>query len=135
MASHRNAQCTRRGRLPFYSRYFDISSAGVDFFAQQLMHRYRCVNGYINPPWVLMQAVVDYLKESRARGTLIVPQQIPPPAWWPMVIAPEFALAMVCLVRAGEPDVFMHPSSDYERALGPTPFAVWAIAFDLTLEP
>lgn len=135
MASGRNAQRypNTDHPLPFFSRFFEPGSAGCDFFAQLL--NTACgvpQNGYINPPWVLIPAVISYLREAEARGTIIVPEMHPAPAWWPLVMDPSFAKAMLCIAQAGDLDVFLQPSRDYLSSVGPCPFAVWAVAFDFS---
>lgn len=133
MASHRNAQRhpVTGDRLPFYSRYHDVGAAGVDMFAQDLRSYGPILcNGYINPPWVLLPAVLAYLRESHAVGTIIVPELVPLPLWWPIVMDPAFCRHAVRVTQRDTRDVFLHPSSDYRRSIGPCPFAVWAVAFD-----
>jgi hypothetical protein len=135
MASHRNAQSLpmTSEALPFFSRFHDLNSTGVDFFAQPLRYLFgRLANGYINPPWVLIPAVLAYLRESGAIGTIILPELHPLPLWWSVAFSPDFCLHALRLSSAQELDVFLHPSSDYTRSLGPCPFAVWAVAFDFS---
>ena len=63
-ASATNAQ------LPvFNTRYWEPGSAGVDALAQN----WQGVNNYINPPFRLLDVIVEKLSSSRAPATIIAP--------------------------------------------------------------
>lgn len=142
MASARNVQARPDGSpLPFFSWLADVGCAGVNFFAQDLRFDpvdpsssapRRPSNGYLNPIWKLIPHALAYVEESQARGTIIVPRLEPLPAWWPVVMSPRFARAIQQVASKGDLNVFLHPSCQYRRSVGPVPFDVFAVAFDFS---
>ena len=62
----------RTAQLPIYNSYFaDPYTSAVDAFAQKWVG-----NNYINPPFFLLNRVINKVVQDRATATIIAP-------WWP----------------------------------------------------
>jgi hypothetical protein len=61
----------------FYTRFPDPSHMPVDFFRQSLAEE----NNYINPPWALLNRVVEHIVDHKATATVVAPYW-PRQAWF-----------------------------------------------------
>ena len=132
MASTGNVQKHRSGKeLPFYSRFEDEGSLGVNAFAQNLAKDQSGSprNVYINPPFVLMLQTLALLREQQARATIIVPEWHGA-AWWPLAVGQ--CVRMRLLAEAGSTSVFFRRTSSGLVSTGQVPFRTWAFLFDFS---
>ena len=68
-------------KLPkFFSRFWNPSTSGVDFFAQNLEPE----NCLVVPPVSLVARAVHYLSLHKARATIVVPVWRSP-SFWPLI--------------------------------------------------
>lgn len=102
MASAWNTRCTR-----YYSRFRSPSAAGLDIFAQDCARDTagRREHGWCNPPFVMVQSVLDHLLAQRATFTIVVPERIE--AWWPVLRSA--ATWSSCIAHAGDRGVVEFP--------------------------
>ena len=66
--------------IVFYSRFWNVYSAGVDAFTVD----WRGINGLFVPPVSLIPRVLVYMRQCGAVGTLILPYW-PSASYWPML--------------------------------------------------
>lgn len=90
----------------FLSPFPCPDSAGVDFFAQPVETE---TNLYVYPPFIMIPAVLAYLRERGCEATVVLPAIKPHPAWWPLV--KNHGKGYITLGYAGEKGVFATPSS------------------------
>ena len=86
MALDSNTQKDKSGSpLPHFTPYPLPGSNGINLFSQTLR---REENYYCFPPFCMIQHVIKFLTESETRPirvTLVVPEILPCPHWWPML--------------------------------------------------
>ena len=71
MATYANVNRTPQGTpLPFFSRYFDAKSKGVNLFSQDLS---QITSPFCFPPEPVISMVLGYLKAQRKSCVLLIP--------------------------------------------------------------
>jgi hypothetical protein len=83
------ATCPRhpltREKLPYVSRALDLDSRSINFFSVnwgQVLKTGERERVYVNPPFVMVGAVVSWLQQTKARGVCLVPHTaVPWPLW------------------------------------------------------
>ena len=83
-------------------------SAGVNLFCQALTRIIEISNPYMFPPFGLIGPVLTLLLPFRIPFTIVVPEFIPPPYWWPELIARS--THTLCLGKRGDKRVLLSPS-------------------------
>ena len=85
-------------------------SMGVNFFAQNPRYDDRGgeENGYCFPPIFLIGPAIQHLLSSKAKATVIIPDLIPRPYWWPMLR--RCANKRYLLAKKGNHEVLLWPS-------------------------
>ncbi len=82
-------------------------SAGVNVFAQKISSDAR---PYCYPPICLLAPLLRYMKVSGVRScTLIVPDMVPRPVWWPILAA--VSKAKILIGRKGQKGVILVPTN------------------------
>ncbi|MCP3663685.1 MAG: hypothetical protein GY696_14550 [Gammaproteobacteria bacterium] len=124
-ADHKNCQLSR-----FNSKYFVPGTAGVDAFA----YDWSDDNNWLVPPLFLVPRVIKHLRESRARGTLIIPKW-PSQCYWPLLVDSSGAfrffvadsIAFPARTKVFEPS--SQPSSVFNQPHFPSPVLALRIQF------
>ena len=80
-------------------------SAGVNVFSQDLRKE---SNMYVYPPFVLIFPVLCLLEEQGVECTIVVPEMIPIPIWWPML--KKYSTASMRIGGKGQKGVIRIPS-------------------------
>ena len=115
MALDSNAVLGKDGKpLLHFTPHPSPFSAGVKLFCQDLTRIIEMSNSYIFPPFGLIGPVLKFLLPFRIPFTIVVPEFIPPPYWWPELIARSTHAH--CLGKRGDKRVLLSPSK-----LGYTP--------------
>ncbi|MCP3661440.1 MAG: hypothetical protein GY696_02925 [Gammaproteobacteria bacterium] len=126
-ADHKNAQLPR-----FNSKYFVPGTSGVDAFS----YSWTGENNWLVPPLFLVCRTIQHLRESTARGTLIIPKW-PAQPYWPLLVGQggrfrPFVTDSVELPAGSkvfEPS--SQPSSVFNQSHFPSPVLVLRLDFTL----
>lgn len=100
MALQSNAKTDR-----FFAPFTSPGAAAVDLFAQKIEAE---GNIYIYPPFVMIQPVLNFLKERKAEATVVLPVLKPHPSWWPLVI--HYSRQYVVIGEVGQKQVIAIPT-------------------------
>lgn len=112
--------------LPHFAPVPTPACLGVNVFAQCITYAPGSVfeSCYAFPPLPLVGAVLRFLKQEKARCTLVVPDVSPKRYWWPILVS-ECA-KQVCLACRGDSDVLLCPSPQGFIEFGPIPWDLYA---------
>ncbi|KAK3753769.1 hypothetical protein QZH41_003888 [Actinostola sp. cb2023] len=127
MALDSNAQCDHNGDpLPHIAPAPTPKAMGVNVFAHHISWVEGSVfeNCYVFPPFQLIGPVLKFLREQKARCTIVVPDRYPRPYWWP--ILQSQCSSELRLAQQGDVDVLRRPSKDGFVDYGPVPWDLWA---------
>ena len=127
MAHASNAQCDFQGHvLPYFAPIQTPTASAVNLFAQNLSagHDSMFLRCYVFPPFPLIGPVLHFLREQRARCTIVVPDRYPRPYWWPILLADS--VHRLCLAKKGDSDVLRRPTKEGHAEYGPVPWDLWA---------
>ena len=86
MAQDSNAQRNDGGiPLPHIAPVSTLQAMGVNLFTQDIAPVKDLVfeSCYVFPPFRLIGPVLKFLREQKARCTIVVPDRYPRPYWWP----------------------------------------------------
>lgn len=129
MALDSNAQWDRWGRrLPHFTPFPSPESMGINLFAQDLSSRILPLdNPYVFPPFGMIGATLQFLYASERAFSIVVPEALPHPYWWPGLGARSSA--RICLGVQGDLDVVLCPSKKGYTPF-PCPYSLWVFRVD-----
>ena len=87
MALDLNAVMEKDGNLLHFTPHPSPCSVGVNLFCQDLTRITEMSNPYVFPPFGLIGPVLKFLLPFRIPFTMIVPEFVPPPYWWPELMS------------------------------------------------
>ena len=133
MALDSNAQRDNNGiPLPHITPVPTPQANVVNFFTQDIARVKGSVfeSCYVFPPFLLICPVLKFLREQKARCTIVVRDRYPRPYWWP-ILRSECSLQLRLAVQ-GDVDVLPRPGKDGFVDYGPIPWDLWAfrVCFD-----
>ena len=109
MALDSNAVMRKDGKpLPHFTPHPSPCSAGVNLFCQDLTRITEMSNPYVFSPFGLIGPVLKFLLPFRIPFTIVVPEFIPPPYWWPELMSRS--IHTHCLGKRGDKHVLLSPS-------------------------
>ena len=94
--------------LPHFTPHPSPCSAGVNLFCQDLTRITEMPNPYVFSPFGLIGPVLKFLLPFRIPFTIVVPEFIPPPYWWPELMSRS--IHTHCLGKRGDKHVLLSPS-------------------------
>ena len=104
-------------------------SAGIDAFSQCYVDE---KNYYAFPPYCLIPAVISFVIEEKINCTLIFPQFVPTPSWFPVVLRYAHIVTVGFL---GDRGVLLFPSrKGYQVDKHGLQFNMLAASFSLSEE-
>ena len=115
-------------RMKFCSRLPETEAAGINVFSFPLAG----LNCYANPPFALMGPFLLYLKEQKAKASVIAPQWdgfLPDGFWW--TAYNKWCKQKLRIARPGETCFQQIKNGEWIDA-GPLPWAVWIFRFDFS---
>ena len=123
MALDSNSQCVRH-----YTPSPTPLSTGINFFAHnpRFDEQGREENGYLFPPLYLIGPAIQHLLSSKAKATIVVPDIIPRPYWWPVLC--RHATARHLLAEKGNHEALLWPSKRHgfhQPSRVPLPWNLW----------
>ncbi|KAJ7389500.1 hypothetical protein OS493_031152 [Desmophyllum pertusum] len=112
--------------LPFFSPTPSSYAAGVNVFAQHISFADNSPfeNCYAFPPFVLIGPLINFLRQEKARCTLVVPDISPRKYWWPIVqteCSEQFLLA-----ARGQSGALLRPGKSGFVEFGSLPWNLYA---------
>lgn len=106
MALDSNAMVDRHGNtVPHFTPYPTPFSSGINIFAQKISNKENC---YVFPPFILVSAVVSFIRQEGLTCSLVFPLTFPIPAYFPVVTM--HAVEIVALGGCGEKGIVEYPS-------------------------
>ena len=96
--------------LPHFAPWKTPAARGVNVFSQTITYEPGTIfeNCYAFPPLSLIGPFIRFLKEQRARGTLVVPVRFPREYWWPILTTECHSFGI--LAHRGECGVLLRPT-------------------------
>ena len=124
MALDSNTQCSRH-----YTPFSTPCSSGINFFAQNPSRTLQGEeeNSYLFPPTYLIGPALQHIRATGAKATLIVPNILPRPYWWP--ILRHSASEQHLLAKKGNTTALVWPSKTHgfqKPKNVPLPWDLWA---------
>ncbi|KAK6166305.1 hypothetical protein SNE40_023034 [Patella caerulea] len=120
-----NAMKGRDGvTLPHYTPYSTPNTSGINVFAQSISSH---ENTYAFPPFNMISAVINLIKQKQINFTLIVPAISPIPVWFPQI---SLANQIVVLAYKGDKNIMLYPSKGgFRKDKFGLPWNLWIVRF------